>query len=229
MQLSNAFKPESASGEAPAEVGIPEGSRVPFYGTRVNRLLIDDYVRLPNLEEVFINLIPDIQFYRQKGVNRIRILSDNNSIQVYNPLIMIDHISVFDHEALLALSPEKIERVDLINEIYLKGNVTFGGVLAIHSRKGDMAGIDLPQGSYFFDYQSFSPEPVPAEPAPLPGGRVPDSRNTIFWTGSLNPEQEVQEGISFRAPSREGTYVVLIRGVLPDGDAYAASTSFRVE
>lgn len=229
MQLSNAFKPESATGETPAEDGIPEGSRIPFYGTRVNRLLIADYVRLPNLEEVFINLIPDIQFYKQRGVNRIRILSDNNSIEVYNPLIMIDHISVFDHEALLALSPDKIERVDLINEIYLKGNVTFGGVLAIHSKKGDMAGIDLPQGSYFFDYQSFSPEPAPAVPGPAPGGRVPDSRNTIFWTGSLNPEQEMQEGISFRAPSREGTYVVLIRGILPDGNAYAASTSFRVE
>jgi len=229
MQLSKAFMPGHAPVENTEDDGTSGGNRIPFYGTRVKRLLIDDYVRLPNLEEVFINLIPEIQFYRQRGVKRIRILSDNNSIEVYNPLIMIDHISVFDHEALLALSPDKIERVDLINEIYLKGNVTFGGVLAIHSRKGDMAGIDLPKGSYFFDYQSFSSEPAPAELSPVQGERIPDSRNTIFWSGQLGPEPENQDKLSFRAPERKGSYVVLIRGMLPDGSAYATSTSFLVE
>ncbi|MEA3460329.1 MAG: hypothetical protein U9R49_00530 [Bacteroidota bacterium] len=229
MQLAKAFMPETASAQISVVDDISEGDRLPFYGTRVNRLLIDDYVRLPNLEEVFINLIPEIQFYKQRGVTRIRMMSDNNSIEVYNPLIMIDHVSVFDHEALLALSPDKIERIDLINEVYLKGNVTFGGVLAIHSRKGDMAGIDLPEGSYFFDYQSFQPAVKPAEPAPVPDKRVPDTRNTIFWTEGLNLEQGSQKELSFRAPAHAGSYVILVRGILPDGQPYAASTSFLVE
>ena len=229
MQLSKVFMPGLVTAAAEEVEIIPEGKRVPFYGTRVNRLLIDDYVRLPNLEEVFINLVPEIQFYKKKGVDRIRILSDNSSIEVYSPLIMVDHVSVFDHEALLALSPDKIERIDLINEIYLKGNVAFGGVLAIHSRKGDMAGIDLPKGSYFFDYQYFRPEPGPVDPMPDLDVRVPDTRNTLLWTSGLNLEKDTGKELSFRAPERAGNYVILVRGILPSGEPYMASSRFRVE
>jgi hypothetical protein len=238
MQLSKAFISGIPSQETETlESSGPEssnGTDIPFYGTRVNRLLIDDYVRLPNLEEVFINLVPDVQFYRKQGENRIRILSDNASITIYEPLIMIDHISVFDHEALLALPPEKIDRIDLINEIYLKGNVAFGGVLAIYSKNGDMAGIDLPEGSYFFDYQSFYPqEVVTEEPAWDPdeqtSGRVPDTRNTIYWKGDLELKKGSSLEIPFKAPENPGEYVILLRGVDPVGEVLSATARFRVE
>jgi hypothetical protein len=229
IQLSKAFKPGDLSPDTIVSEVYSEGSRIPFYGTRVNRLLIDDYVRLPNLEEIFINLLPEVQFYKKQGKNRIRILSDNNSIGVYKPLIMIDHISVFAHEALLALSPEKIERIDLIDNIYLKGNVAFGGVLAIYSRKGDMAGIDLPSGSYFFDYQSFHPKLHPVKAPSVQDGRIPDTRNTLFWAGNLILEQGKQMEIPFQAPGSSGNYVVLVRGVSPNGEVYSATAKFSVE
>ena len=229
IQLSRAYKSGDLSPDTTVSELYSEGSRIPFYGTRVNRLLIDDYVRLPNLEEIFINLLPEVQFYKKQGTNRIRILSDNNSIGVYKPLIMIDHISVFAHEAILALSPEKIERIDLIDDIYLKGNVAFGGVLAIYSRNGDMAGIDLPSGSYFFDYQSFHPR-LPSVKAPsVQDGRIPDTRNTFFWAGNLILEQGKQMEIPFQAPGTSGSYVVLVRGVSPSGEVYSATAKFSVE
>jgi len=229
MQLSKTFEPEDFNMDQSVKEEYSERDRIPFYGTSVNRLFIDDYVRLPNLEEVFINLMPEVQFYRKRGKNEIRILSDNNSIEIFNPLIMIDHISIFDLEALRALSPEKIQRIDLINDIYLKGNVTFGGVLAIHSRNGDMAGIDLPLGSYFFDYQSFYPLLPPVDPLPVLEERVPDTRNTLLWSGNLQLQQDKHLEIPFRAPSSSGNYVVLLRGVSPDGEVFAASAEFSVE
>ena len=229
IQLSKAYKSGDLSPDTTVSEVYSEGSRIPFYGTRVNRLLIDDYVRLPNLEEIFINLLPEVQFYKKQGKNRIRILSDNTSIGVYKPLIMIDHISVFAHEAILALSPEKIERIDLIDDIYLKGNVAFGGVLAIYSRNGDMAGIDLPSGSYFFDYQSFHPRLHSVKAPSVQDGRIPDTRNTFFWAGNLILEQGKQMEIPFQAPGTSGSYVVLVRGVSPSGEVYSATAKFSVE
>jgi len=229
MQLSMAFNPGDFIKDTLVKEEYSERDRTPFYGTSVNRLLIDDYVRLPNLEEVFINLMPKVQFYRNQGKKEIRIISENNSIRIYKPLIMIDNISVFDHEALLRLSPEKVQRIDLINDIYLKGNVTFGGLLAIHSRKGDMAGIDLPLGSYFFDYQSFYPFLPPVDPFPVLEERVPDTRNTLLWSGNLQLPQGKQIEIPLRAPGTSGNYVVLVRGVSPDGEVYSATATFRVE
>jgi hypothetical protein len=238
MQLSRAFLPgtdsrEALMGDATAHELI-RGKDVPFYGTRAKKLLLDDYVRLPNLEEVFINLIPDVQFYKKKGETRIRILSDNSSIGIYEPLIMIDNISVFDHEAVLALSPEKIDRVELINEIYLKGNVSFGGVLAIYSKKGDMAGIDLPRGSYFFDYQSFYPLETWADGGANSGseqvsGRIPDTRNTVYWRGDLQLHKGSDLELVFKAPESPGEYVILVRGVDSMGEVLSTTTRFRVE
>jgi hypothetical protein len=229
MQLSKAFGTIAATAAPTVRQAYSEGERVPFYGTEVKRLLIDDYVRLPNLEEIFINLIPEVQFYRKQGKKMIRILSDNSSIEVYKPLIMIDHISVFDHEALLDLSPDKIERIDLIDDIYLKGSVPFGGVLAIHSRKGDMAGIDLPRGSYFFDYQAFHPELPPVESRPVLQERIPDTRNTLLWSGNLVLQQNKALEVPFKAPDSKGRYVVLVRTVSAEGEVYAASAEFQVE
>jgi hypothetical protein len=228
MQLSRVFRHTGNLSVKPGPDSV-RGRPVPFYGTRVNRLLIDDYVMLPNLKEIFINLVPEIQFYKKRGETRIRFLSSNNSIDVFSPLIMMDHVSVFDHQALLDLSPEKIERIDLINEIYLKGSVSFGGVLAIYSRKGDMAGIDLPNGSYFFDYQSFHPDDPVRVPATDQEGRIPDTRNTIFWQENLTLEPGIRKEITFPAPSRPGRYVVQVRGMLPGGELYSASSFFEVE
>lgn len=228
MQLRKAFTTSVPDSKQPVNEMYSEGTGVPFYGSEVKRLLIDDYVMLPNLEEIFINLIPEVQFYRKQGKNRLRILSDNSSIGVYSPLIMIDHISVFDHEALMALSPEKIERIDLINDIYLKGSVPFGGVLAIYSRKGDMAGIDLPVGSYFFDYQSFHTTIPQIDPRPVLEERVPDTRNTLLWSSKLVLQQGEQLEIPFRVPKAKGDYVVLVRAVSPNGEVYAATSEFSV-
>ncbi len=63
---------------------------------------------------------------------------------------------VFDHQAVLRIAPEKILRVDVINAVYVKGEIFHGGLISIISRKGDMTGIDLPDGSYFFDFQSMN-------------------------------------------------------------------------
>ena len=230
MQLSWAYQKTEMSPEKPEPDDTAFITKeVPFYGSRVKQLLIDDYVRLPNLEEVFINLLPEVQLYKKKGKPRIRILSDNSSIGVYKPLIMIDHISVFDEEAILALSPEKIERIDLITDIYLKGSVAFGGVLAIYSKKGDMAGIDLPEGSYFFDLQGM--HSVAKEDLILPetGSRIPDTRNTIYWNSQVLVDRENPAEIPFRAPSTPGNYVILVRALSPDGEILSASSRFTVE
>jgi len=200
-----------------------------FYGSRVQRLNMDDYVNLPTLEEVFINLVPNVDVQRKKGESSFRILSDNSGIGIYPPLILIDHISVFDQGAVLALPPEKIDRIELINEVYLKGSLAFGGLLAIYSKGGDMAGIDLPPGSYFFDFQSFSPDVEEFVALPAPGDRIPDLRNTLLWVEDLPVRKDRPGELRFFAPTTPGDYVILVRTVAPDGELWSASSLFSVE
>lgn len=224
MQFSRVY-----GSPVPPAIDTTEHTSHAFYGSRIHRLNMDDYVNLPTLEEVFINLVPNVDVAGRKGKKALRIRSENSGIGVYPPLIMIDNISVFDQEAVLDLPPEKIDRIDLINEVYLKGSMAFGGLLAIYSKEGDLAGIDLPPGSYFFDFQSFSPEPKEYMASPSPGDRIPDLRNTILWKDNLHLSKTNPAELSFIAPTAPGKYVILVRARAPDGELWSASSMFEVE
>jgi hypothetical protein len=224
MQFSRVYGTVAAEQEDTSMSGF-----LPFYGTKVYSLNMDDYVNLPTLEEVFINLVPDVDVVRKKGKSSIRITSENSGIGIYPPLILIDHISVYDQGAMLALPPEKIDRIDVINEVYLKGSVTFGGLVAIYSKAGDMAGIDLPRGAYFFDYQTFKTEAEDYVAKPLPGDRIPDLRNTVLWVEDLTVRKDAPAKLRFSAPTTPGSYVILVRGIAPDGELWSASSQFSVE
>jgi len=201
----------------------------PFYGTRVNSLIISDYVALPTIEEMIINLVPAVSIVRQKGKPVMKIVNENFIIDDYAPLVLMDNIVIFDHEAVLALPPEKIDRIDVLDEIYIKGGVLFGGVVALYSRNGDLAGIDLPPGSAFFDYLTFQPEGLGGPMVPDSLSRVPDSRNTILWVNDLILKGSDPVTRSVSGPSFPGEYVALIRALSPDGGVLVGHTRFSVE
>lgn len=228
MQLAQAFLPD----EKPLHAAAPEDS-IPFYGTPVHRVLLDEFIDLPSLEEVFINLVPDVNVIRRQGSKKLKVESENSSIGIYDPLVMIDFIPVFDQEAMLKVVPERIKRIDVINQVYVRGAVSYGGLVSMISRKGDLAGIDLPGGSYFFDFQSFEPDgPVSGDPlfhtAGEAGDRIPDTRNTLVWEDNvvLSPREEVE--VRLRAPEHPGAYVALLRWIAGPGEVHAAIARFTV-
>mgnify|MGYP001828135513 FL=1 len=92
-----------------------------------------------------------------------------------------------------------------------------------------MAGIYLPHGSYFFDYQAFHPQGPQVNPVPVLEEREPDTRNTLLWSADLLLQQDRQLEMALRAPGAPGVYVVLVRAVTPDGQVIAETAKFSVE
>ena len=115
-----------------------------------------------------------------------------------------------------------------------------------------MAAVDLPAESYFFDYEAFSPgsrdvttnqtvnspsagsgenSGVEVAPAGANTGdqRIPDTRNTLLWIDRLEIPQAGVKSLKFRAASAEGDYLILLRGVDPEGNPVEIRTGFRVE
>ena len=82
--------------------------------------------------------------------------SENASISMYPPLLLIDDVPVLHEQSFLSVDPARIRRIEVINDLYIKGDMIFGGLINLRSVRGDMAAVDLPEGSYFFDYQTFS-------------------------------------------------------------------------
>ena len=200
----------------------------PFYGSPTRSVDMDHYVLLPTLEEVFLNLVPGVTPVTRRKRNSLQIDSENPTLALFAPLVMVDQVPVFDVDIFMSVSPAKIKRIDVIEDVYVKGDLRFGGLINLVSRDGDMAGIDLPGNSFFIDYLAMYPADK-TELDQLSGNdRMPDTRNTLLWLPDVVLEKSSPLNISFTTPMYPGEYVVLFRGLGPGGKSIVAETSFEV-
>ncbi len=208
---------------------------ISFYGLPSSSILIDDYIELPTLKEVLIELVPGV-FPRVRNKEAYLTFSGNKLtftlINQYSPLLLVDQVPVFGLDELLLMSPKKIHRVEVLNEIYIIGNTTYGGILNIITRKGDLAGIDLPENSFFFDFTSFLPQDnldFPRYEDQEFDSADPDYRNCLYWSPDIKaaPGQDLE--LDFFTSDNSGDYMVLIRGVGEDGSILQGKCNFRVD
>ncbi len=203
-----------------------------FYGRPSNTIYIDDYIKLPTIEEVIFELVPDVSLIKRGNVYYLRSRSYISDLEVYRPLILMDNIPVSDIDAMLKMSPEKIERIDVVDRIYAKGDLLFGGVLNLISRMGDMAGIDLPKNSYFFDFDGFVQHDIrtfPAAENQSSDSRIPDVRNCLYWNPSVRIVPGSTTKIEFQTSDKTGNYLIVVRGVTAEGTIVEGKTYFGVE
>jgi hypothetical protein len=226
MQLQMAFMAKS---EIDSAMTSKPSELTPFYGLPGISVKIDEFIKLPNMEEVIENLVPRTYVRRRRGSAYFMIDSENPMISLFHPLILIDHIPVFDMEVVLAIPPSKIDYIEVIPEVYVKGGMKYGGIISITSRQGDLAGIKLSEGSYFFDYATLQSPLVPQGPRYKGPGTIPDTRNTLYWKDHMELDQDTSFRISFPAASLPGTYLILIRGVSSDGTIVHGLNQINVE
>lgn len=226
MQLRLAFLAESGPDTSTITNRI---NPVPFYGKPEISIKLDEFINLPNMEEVIENLIPLTYVVQRGGKADFLIKSDNPMISQYRPLILIDHIPVLDREVVLAIPPSKIDRIEVIREVYVLGEVKFGGIICFTSRQGDLAGMKLPEGSYFFDYTTLHRPMVPQGPRYKGGSKIPDSRNTLLWMDHLELDKSSSSKVSFQAASLPGNYLILFRGVSSEGEIVHGLNQIQVE
>lgn len=204
-----------------------------FYVRPLRTVYIKKYVELPSMYEVFIELVPEVMITRKKGKRSLEVKGNmgyHPYFTMFEPLVLIDMIPVSDIDELLRIPPRKINHIDLVNEIYVKGDNIFGGIISIFSEKGDLAGIKLPDNSTFFNYEGFSPEPV-IHSTLLQNNKpnIPDFRNTLFWEPNFVGKGGSEAEINFRTSDVTGDYVVLIRGLSKNGNIIVGRADFRVE
>jgi len=100
-------------------------------------------------------------------------------------------------------------------------------MLFLTSRQGDMAAVDLPEGSYFFDYQAFHPGDAQVQYAP--SDRIPDTRNTLLWIDKISLDPDEMKTLQIHAASQIGEYIILVRGVSTLGEIVYGMSTFNVE
>jgi hypothetical protein len=200
-----------------------------FYGTPMSIVNFDDYIKLPRLEEYFVEVVPQIAVRKTRGVTQLVVLGPHPDLSIYPPLVMIDGVAIFDIEAVLAVSPRLIDRIEIVNAPYIRGNVTFGGIISLISKNNDLGYIDLPSSGLLVNYQMLDQSMGDSQTAAISDPRFPDVRNTLYWNPGLMLNPDESGVIRFHTPDLEGEYEILIRGSDATGKFMEKRIPFRVE
>lgn len=221
LRISDVFNEVQATSDTqPASVNS-------FYGKPVEILSMDKYIELPTLEDYFTELPVIVKVRKSQGKKFFRFLDAGPEMEIYDPLVLVDWVAINDMKKILAMSPNELDRIELVNLRYRKGDVTYGGIISFISKKNDFAGIDLPHSGTFINYR-FLDEYSPGNPGQPPTPGNPDARNTIYW-GDL-PAQDKASGItvSITAPETPGRYLILLRQITSSGKILSATATFDV-
>jgi hypothetical protein len=197
-----------------------------FYGKPNEILYIDNYIQLPTLEEYFNGLPTVVKVRKRQGEKYFKILGTQTELSEFDPLIMVDQVAIGDISKILAIQPANISRIEIVNELYVKGDQTYGGIINIISKRGDFAGIDLPSSGIFINFSFLSDKDHYSKINPLPN--TPDTRNTLFWEPQLVLNKDNTSNVSFSVSDTPGRYQVVLNGVNSKGETYRLSTTFEV-
>ncbi|MDZ7635602.1 MAG: hypothetical protein U5L72_14690 [Bacteroidales bacterium] len=158
-----------------------------FYGSPDQRLLLDEYVSLSSMREIFFEL-----------VRRLTVRSDRQDgkpviwdpVLKRSPALFIDQVPVDDAETILGLDPAHVKQIDIITGDYLFGEIVFPGILNVITRNGNFTETGLPANILRSSYTMADPSSrfVAPDHSSKGDSRIPDFRNTIFWDGNLKKD-----------------------------------------
>lgn len=228
-QVVNIFNPTPISNDP---VEILDTSNQYFYGSPELRFKTADYIMLSTLEEFFFELIQNVIVIKEKDKHYLYLTRDHSDFYLYIPLLLLDYVPVFDIDKILHLSPEKIACIDIVNSLYIRGNLRYGGIINIISSRGDRAGVDLPRNSFFFSFKTCESQQRITFPNydKDPGdARIPDYRNCLFWAPNIPVGAGDTVSLDFFSSDLQGDYMVIVRGITDDGQVMHGECSFTVK
>ncbi len=198
-----------------------------FYGLPQENLVFDNYIQLPTIEDYINEIVPTLKIRKHKGTKYFKIFSTQPEMEIFKPLVLLDLVAIDNPEKILSLPPHNISHIETINFPYIKGGITYGGIISIFSKKGDFAGIDLPSSGVFLNFNFLADCTYNSLGESLSNNQ-PDYRNTILWMPNISLNSHDPKGLSFFTPDAPGEYIVLVRGITNDGKEFACKKSFTV-
>ena len=207
-------------------------SNILFYGTPEFRYRTDDYVALPDLEEFFFEIVPQVRVEKNTDQTHLVVLDDRGEIIYTPPLILLDYVPVPEIENLLSVSPQRVDHIDIVNRTYVRGGNTYGGIVSIISGQGDRAGVSLPDGSTFISFTGLSKLQETVSPdyeGVVRNERMPDLRNTLYWAAHYEITPDNGGSFEFYTSDVTGEFMVIVRGMTSAGKVLSGTCKFIVK
>ncbi len=184
----------------------------------------DDYIDLKNMQELFTEIVPGVVVKQNKRKKRfgLKIVSEDGSILDENPLVLIDHIPIFNMNSIMDLDPSQIQKIEVIHRAYILDAFPYGGVIMLTTKIDNFAMVELPKSSVFTKYMAIEDpnDRFIVKQNSLDTLRsIPNFKNTLFWHPQILLNNEGQT-INVRASDRKGRYKIVVKGYDEEGILY---------
>lgn len=228
FQVRKLFKTQVS--EIPSRALYEPLRPVSFYGIPDMEINLSDYVELPTMEEIFLEVIPDVALRKRTDGYEIVISQRINDRRfVMDPAIMIDGVLIKEASVIAELDPGNVEKIHIISKKYLAGGYLFDGIVNVITKSADFSIIPLPEYMTRIKYQVAAPVPEFHSPVYSAGemkkDRTPDYRNVIYW----NPSVSVENPVEFRSADNKTDYIIKVQGMTTDGRAFCEMKKISVE
>lgn len=205
-----------------------------FYGIPDIRLDLNDFIRLPVMQEVFYELVPGVNLREKRSGYEITVADPYYDV-IYEqpPITFIDGVVVSDPAVIAGLDPDYVERIDVIRDRYVVGDYLFFGLVNVITFDGDFSRVSLPDNAVRLLYRVADPVSKFSSPDYSTGerrrDRTPDFRNTLFWEPSVTPSGDGKYRVEFWSSDVAGDYEINLQGVTDDGDPVSFHKVIRIK
>lgn len=205
-----------------------------FYGIPEMEIKLDDYIKLPTMQEVFYELVTGVIIRQRKSGYDMRITNPlTGTYYDDSPLVMIDGVIINDLTELMNLDPETVEKIEVVKTPYLIGELILHGIVNVLTEEGDFSNITMPEYAVILPYTvvdkptAISLPDYSEEKTRL--SRRPDLRNTLYWNPAVNTDKNGEIEITFWTSDLTGTYAIAIQGISVSGEIISLYKTFRVK
>ncbi|MBI9054826.1 MAG: hypothetical protein JEY96_13465 [Bacteroidales bacterium] len=193
--------------------------------------ILSNYVQLKNVEELFFELVPNAKINTIKDQYSFTVLNEKGFALAGTPLVIIDHIPVFDPLKVIGLDIDKIEKVDIIYKTYYLGSNTFHGVIIISTKKGDFGNIEFAQSGTFLKYETLAKEENDIMSSKNPNSlskTSPNLKTSLYWNSKFKLTNE-KKSIRFYSSDNKGVYNIVVKAYSPDGQIYYGKKQINIK
>jgi len=143
------------------------------------------------------------------------IIKLNQSMSITDTLLF----QVEDSYFIVPIS--EIEKVDVIKSYYILGEMKYGGVIQLFTKKNNFGSLLKKNKMNYFELIGISKDNRYAEvnysDNTLIRNKIPDFRNTLYWNPLIVTNEQGEANISFYTSDEKGKFLITIEGISVDG------------
>ena len=230
LQINDAFSVNAAANQDHSSDDSPA-----MFGDPFETVLLEDYIKLPAVEELFIELVKTVTIRRRRDNYLLSVIHPETSLILQGePVVLLDGVPVPDINPLIMyMDPIDIEKIEVFPGPFIQGDKLYYSLIDIITKQADYGHFELPAGALRepFDFLQYPDSFLAPDYSVIHDSSLitPDFRNLLYWNPEVITDENGTAHVSFYTSDAISEYRMVVQGLTGDGLAGCAEATLSVK